>query len=301
MEGTNPTDKKTRSHGKAMTSNDKAIDKGPAPQNSTQQGGDKKNHTADQSVEHNEQVTEQEKPPNVVHPIDGEKSEPSSSGGEPPTPEPFPADSHPTATAYSEASVATPNTAEQPATRSAAFSLIEMLTHNNENLRVEAVESLLKIGDKSLSYAFSSAMKDESFRVRLGALRGLYKFGGDSATEYLITALEDKHPDVRRRAVIYLGWMRKNELLPFVTAALADHSSRVRKVAAYALGDIKDISAVPYLMKALEDTDPAVLKAALAALKRITGKSFSDEQQSPEEGQHEIIRKWKKWWQKENK
>jgi len=95
--------------------------------------------------------------------------------------------------------------------------------------------------------------------------------------------------------------MRKNELLPFVTAALADHSSRVRKVAAYALGDIKDISAVPYLMKALEDTDPAVLKAALAALKRITGKSFSDEQQSPEEGQHEIIRKWNKWWQKENK
>jgi HEAT repeat protein len=144
-------------------------------------------------------------------------------------------------------------------------------------------------------------MKDESFRVRLGALRGLYKFGGDSATEYLITALEDKHPDVRRRAIIYLGWMRKHEVLPFITAALADHSSRVRKVAAYALGDVKDSSAVPYLMKALQDTDPEVIKGALAALKRITGKSFSDEQQSSQEGQHAIIRKWNEWWKKQDK
>ena len=263
MEGTNPSDKTKRSHDKPMT--------------------------------------EKEKPPNVVHSLDGEKIESPSSGGEQQAPDTSPDDIHPTATTDRDVSAAVPKTAEKPARRSAAFSLIEMLTHSNEDLRVEAIESLLKIGDKSLSYAFASALKDDSFRVRLGALRGLYKFGGDSATEYLITALEDKHPDVRRRAIIYLGWMRKQEMLPFITAALADHSSRVRKVAAYALGDVKDISAVPYLIKALKDTDPEVRKGTLAALKRITGKSFSDEQQSPEDGQDEIIRNWNEWWQKENK
>ena len=89
-----------------------------------------------------------------------------------------------------------------------------------------------------MSYAFVSAMKDDSFRVRLGALRGLYKFGGDLATEYLIKALDDRHPDVRRRALIYLGWKRKKELVPYVTGALSDPSSRVRRVRARILTKI---------------------------------------------------------------
>lgn len=190
--------------------------------------------------------------------------------------------------------------AEKPAARAAAFSLIEMLTHSNEKLRVEAIESLLKIGDRSLSYAFASALKDHSFRVRLGALRGLYKFSGDAATEYLITALEDTHPDVRRRALIYLGWMRKRETLPFITDALSDPVSRVRKVAAYALGDIKDISAIPYLGKSLDDTDQEVIQAALAALKRITGKSSPGEHNVPGDDQHALISKWKEWCKKES-
>jgi len=301
MEGTNPSDKKERSHDKKVTQKDMATTKGNAPQHTDKQGADNKDKKTESKVEHSEQAPDKEKSPAVVHSIDREKSESLSSDGEQQTAEVTPEEIHPTATAATEATESRGKTPEETATRSAAFSLVEMLTHTNENLRVEAIESLLKVGDKSLSYAFASAMKDESFRVRLGALRGLYKFGGDAATEYLITALEDKHPDVRRRAIIYLGWMRKHEVLPFITAALADHSSRVRKVAAYALGDVKDISAVPYLIKALEDTDPEVLKAALAALKRITGNSFSDDQQSPEDGQHEIIRNWNEWWQKENK
>lgn len=190
---------------------------------------------------------------------------------------------------------------EKPAERCGALSLIEMLTHSNEKLRVEAIESLLKVGDKSISYAFASAMKDTSFRVRLGALRGLYKFSGDAATEYLIAALEDIHPDVRRRALIYLGWMRKREVLPFITDALSDPIARVRKVAAYALGDIKDTSAIPYLLKSLDDTDEEVTKAALAALKRITGTSAPSEQAVSAGDQHALISTWKEWWNKEKR
>jgi hypothetical protein len=301
MEGTNPSDKINRPHDTSMNPKDRAINQGTSPPRDDKQLGVNKNHAAEKRVEHTGQVTGKVKPPNVVHAVDEDTSESNSSGGEQQAPEASPNDIHPTVTPDRDVSAAAPKTEEKPTRRSAAFSLIEMLTHNNEDLRVEAIESLLKIGDKSLSYAFASALKDESFRVRLGALRGLYKFGGDAATEHLIAALEDKHPDVRRRALIYLGWTRKQELLPFITAALADHSSRVRKVAAYALGDVKDISAVPYLIKALEDTDPEVRKGALAALKRITGKSFSDEQQLPEDGQDEIIRNWNEWWQKENK
>ena len=301
MEGTNPSDKKKRNQNNKVTQNDMPTTKGNSPQHTNEQGADNKNIKTEAKVEHAEQAPEKEKSPAVVHSIDREKSESPSSDLEQQTNEVAPDDIPPTVEAATEVVEPAVKTAEEHVTRSAAFSLIEMLTHNNENLRVEAIESLLKIADKSLSYAFASAMKDESFRVRLGAMRGLYKFGGEAATEYLITALEDKHQDVRRRAIIYLGWMRKYEVLPFITAALADHSPRVRKVAAYALGDVKDISAVPYLMKALEDTDPEVVKGALAALRRITGKSFSDEQQSPEEDQNQIIRKWNEWWKKEDK
>ena len=189
----------------------------------------------------------------------------------------------------------------EPAAFSSASATIQMLSHSNEKLRIEAIESLLRIADKSISYAFVSAMKDESFRVRLGALRGLYKFGGEMATEYLIKALDDIHPDVRRRALIYLGWMRKKELIPYVTSALADDSSRVRRVATYALSDIKDPAAVPYLMKALDDGDQEVVKGAIAALKRITGESFSSEQKEQDAAQKEIVAYYKEWWVKQNK
>ena len=189
----------------------------------------------------------------------------------------------------------------EPSSFSSASATIQMLSHSNEKLRIQAIESLLRIGDKSISYAFVSAMKDESFRVRLGALRGLYKFGGEIATEYLIKALDDIHPDVRRRSLIYLGWMRKKELIPYVTSSLADGSSRVRRVATYALSDIKDPSAIPYLMKALDDGDQEVVKGAIAALKRITGESFTSELKEQDAAQKEIVAYYKEWWVKQNK
>lgn len=187
-----------------------------------------------------------------------------------------------------------------PGVFSTASATIQMLSHPNEKLRIEAIESLLRIADKSMGYAFVSAMKDESHRVRLGALRGLYKFGGDLATEFLIKALEDINPDVRRRALIYLGWMRKKEFVPYVTSSLADASSRVRRVATYALSDIKDSSAVPYLIKALDDSDQEVVKGAIAALKRITFQSFTSDHKSLDAAQKEIVSQYKEWWKQEN-
>ena len=188
----------------------------------------------------------------------------------------------------------------EPEVFSSASATIQMLSHSNEKLRIEAIESLLRIADKSLGYAFATAMKDESHRVRLGALRGLYKFGGDLATEYLLKALEDINPDVRRRALIYLGWMRKKEFVPYVTSALADASSRVRRVATYALSDIKDSSAVPYLIKALDDSDQEVVKGSIAALKRITSQTFTSEQKLAAAAQKEIVSQYKEWWKQEN-
>lgn len=193
-----------------------------------------------------------------------------------------------------------PKKETEPGVFTSASATIQMLSHPNEKLRVEAIESLLRIADKSLGYAFATGMKDESHRVRLGALRGLYKFGGDLATEYLLKALEDINPDVRRRALIYLGWMRKKEFVPYVTSALADASSRVRRVATYALSDIKDPSAVPYLIKALDDSDPEVVKGAIAALKRVTSKSFTSELKSLDAAQKEIVSQYRDWWKQEN-
>ncbi len=182
-----------------------------------------------------------------------------------------------------------------------APSLIEMLKHKDEKVRISAVESLLKIGDETLGYAFASCMKDASYQVRLGALRGIYKFAGDLASDYIVTALEDTHPDVRRRAVIYLGWLRKKELVPYITDALSDTSALVRKVATYTLGDLKESSTVPHLIKILDDTNLDVKIGALSALKRITRKSFDSEKSSSEAVSQEIIAKWKEWWANEYK
>lgn len=185
--------------------------------------------------------------------------------------------------------------------RAVPNAIIGMLNHRSERVRIEAIESLLKIGEKSLGYAFVKAMEDQSFRVRLGALRGLYKCGGDMVADQLIKGLQDHHPDVRRRALIYLGWMRKKDLIPYIAGALADTSALVRKVATYALGDIKDPSSLPYLIKALEDRDPEVVKGALAALKRITEKSFPSVKNSSEAVQQDIVGQWKAWWETESR
>lgn len=178
--------------------------------------------------------------------------------------------------------------------------IIGMLDHHSEKVRIEAIESLLNIGEKSLGHTFVKALADESFRVRLGALRGLYKCGGDTVVEHLITALQDPHPDVRRRALIYLGWLRKKDLVPYIAGALSDTSALVRKVATYALGDIKDATSVPYLLKALDDRDQDVVKGALAALKRITNKSFQSLKDSSEAVQQDIVEQWQAWWATES-
>jgi len=185
--------------------------------------------------------------------------------------------------------------------RSFSPSLIAMLKDKNEKVRIEAIKSLLNIGDKSVCYAFASSMNDESFQVRLRALRGLYKYAGDMAVEYLINALEDSHQDVRRRAVIYLGWLKKKEYVPYITGALSDSSPLVRKVTTYSLGDLKDDSAIPHLIKALDDTDLEVTKGAINALKRITMKSFESDQGSSGETHQERVSRWKEWWKSENK
>ena len=168
MEGTNPSDKKERSHGKKVTHNDMPPNKGNSPEHADKQGADNMDKKTESKVEHSEQVPEKEKSPTVVHSIDREKSESPSSDAEQPTPEVTLEEINPTATAATEVTESGGKSPEEPAMRSAAFSLIEMLTHTNENLRVEAIESLLKVGDRSLSYAFASAMKDEASECAWG-------------------------------------------------------------------------------------------------------------------------------------
>ena len=59
--------------------------------------------------------------------------------------------------------------------KSFAPSLIEMLKHKNEQVRIEAIRSLLNIGDRTVCHAFANSMNDDSYQVRLRAMRGLYK------------------------------------------------------------------------------------------------------------------------------
>ncbi|MBM3242164.1 HEAT repeat domain-containing protein [Candidatus Poribacteria bacterium] len=141
---------------------------------------------------------------------------------------------------------------------------IEQLRAQDMFLSTEAAFKLADIGEPAVPLLIE-ALSDENWQVRLNAAVALGQIGDSAAVPALIAALNDEAWEVRANATVALGKMGQT-VVPALIAALKDQDAPVRRNAARALGDIGDPTAVPALIEILNDEDGEVRGSAAVAL-----------------------------------
>lgn len=120
--------------------------------------------------------------------------------------------------------------------------------------------------DPKITAALTAALKDENEEVRQQALHTLVRMRAPIPPDVFAGMLKDKSSEVRHQAVFALGQQRDPKYVNLIAEALKDSDADVRQQAAFALGQIRDKSAIDPLMVALKDTDPEVRPQAAHAL-----------------------------------
>jgi hypothetical protein len=147
--------------------------------------------------------------------------------------------------------------------------LEKALGDSDEDVRWQAVEALVKIGNPEVIPTLITALGDSDKYVRREAVEALGEIGTPEAVSGLITALEDSDEDVRRKAAEALGEIGTPEAVSGLITALEDSDEDVRRKAAKALGEIGTPEAVSGLITALGDSDDYVRLRAVHALGKI--------------------------------
>ena len=120
--------------------------------------------------------------------------------------------------------------------------------------------------DPKITAALTAALRDENEEVRQQALNTLVRMRAPIPADIFASMLKDKSSDVRKQAVYALGQQRDPKNANLVAEALKDSDADVRKQAAYALGQLRDNRAVDPLIAALKDADPEVRQQAAHGL-----------------------------------
>jgi beta-lactamase regulating signal transducer with metallopeptidase domain len=123
--------------------------------------------------------------------------------------------------------------------------------------------------DPKITAALTAALKDEDDDVRQQALNTLVRMRAPIPPEVFSSMLKDKAADVRQQAIHALGQQRDPKYVSVIIEALKDSDADVRQQAAFALSRMRDARAVDPLIAALKDADPEVRQQAAHGLGQI--------------------------------
>jgi len=140
--------------------------------------------------------------------------------------------------------------------RSILPSLCNSLEDDSDNVRLEAVRAIAKIGGKkAVNSLVDIVQKDRDPYIRYEAVRFLRRIGvgHNQVLELALTALKDKSRDVRSQAARLLGNFHHDNSIQPLLKATADKHWSVRESAENALINFGQ-KAVPDLIKALSDS-----------------------------------------------
>ncbi len=152
--------------------------------------------------------------------------------------------------------------------------LIKLLSNEDGDLKIEAIEALAKIGDGKAVAPLVSILtnsKEES-RCRSAATHSLGLLKADRALSHIIAALKDKEPGIRSSAAEALGDIGNLQAVDDLINALNDDTASVRSRAAVALGKMKASHALDSLIQILNDKDSVVCEKAIFALSSLGDK-----------------------------
>ncbi|MDD1701963.1 MAG: HEAT repeat domain-containing protein, partial [Methanoregula sp.] len=142
--------------------------------------------------------------------------------------------------------------------------LIAALHNADEDIRMVAVENLLKCGDDAVD-PLLSVLSDPSARVRSAAAEALGKLHCDRAVSGLAALLSDTDEEVRCAAAAALGVIGDIQAFAPLARLLTDDYEKVRRAAVSGLAGLGG-QAVPYLIKLLGHEKPRIRAGAATAL-----------------------------------
>ncbi len=82
---------------------------------------------------------------------------------------------------------------------------VQCLKHKNESVRVQAVKTLVRIGDSGTAELLTVAYQNERFTNRLNILKELPKLAGDEQRDFLIVQLHEGHEYLKLAAAKVLA------------------------------------------------------------------------------------------------
>lgn len=147
------------------------------------------------------------------------------------------------------------------------LNLTAQLESPEENLRLAAVQNLLRANVTEPEQMLVKALGDPSWRVRRAAVDGLAAISGSTLATSLLRNLQEEHrnPSVLNGVLQVLAH-GKVDILPALIDCLNSEDPDLRIYAALALGEQKDSRAIPALRVALQDSNSNVQYHAIDAL-----------------------------------
>jgi len=148
-------------------------------------------------------------------------------------------------------------------------------------VRLYAVQGLVKYGEGAIVPDFKQAMKDSYWQVRYYASMGLAKYGDERDIPFLISSIRDANPEVKGKvlwALFSMMWKEnsrfafrnlKDNQVKSVLDAAESSDPQIRIRALWLLDSAGDARAVPVFIKLLEDKEDEIKIRALWAIERL--------------------------------
>ncbi len=111
---------------------------------------------------------------------------------------------------------------------------------NNRAVKVGAAEALGKIGNAGAVDSLLAVLEHDDDEVRMFAAIALGKIGDSRAVDPLIATLGDRHHEVRGSAALALGLLRDSRAVDPLMNLSADPFEEVRRAAEEALDNISE-------------------------------------------------------------
>lgn len=165
--------------------------------------------------------------------------------------------------------------------KSDRISILEkiLLTSENENEKLEAINQLSRKSDNRAQIAILKALKDKSGSVRENAVNNLKpsSIPGETLIPYLLDLIDDEFPQIREKAIQLLKEMAREELLPYFLHKLNDESDLVRSIAIQAIGELDHKVLLESFIKQYQtETSFRIKRSLLQAISKIGEKTTID-------------------------
>lgn len=144
--------------------------------------------------------------------------------------------------------------------------LIQAMQHENEQVRLAAVEALGKTETPLAVEPLIEALQDPSMVVKQRAMNSLRILNNPQAVMPLTQFVQNEIESIRNSSVWALANLGDPRAVPYVIPALQDESADIRRYAIMALGASGDPQVIERILPFLQDDDYSTRRYAVEAL-----------------------------------